>query len=60
MRHYIPLRDTALDTLHPRDPPIPTTADLKITEAEERMIDEFMPIQVMPGDTLNSWSFNTY
>jgi hypothetical protein len=52
MRHYIPLCDTALDTLHPRDPPIPTTADLGIAKVKERMIDEFMPIRAMSGDTL--------
>jgi hypothetical protein len=41
LRHYIPLRGTTLDLLHPRDredtPPSPR--DLEIAEAEEHMAD---------------------
>ena len=41
LRHYIPLRDTSLDTLHPREDTPPSNTDLEIAEAEERMATEF-------------------
>jgi transposase InsO family protein len=41
LRHFIPLRGTPLDTLHPREEIIPSSADLQIAEAEERMATEF-------------------
>ena len=43
LRHYIPLRGTPLDTLHPREDNIePSNDDLEIAEAEERMATEFI------------------
>jgi len=41
LRHYIPLRGTPLDTLHPREENEPSSDDLEVAEAEERMATEF-------------------
>ena len=41
LRHYIPLRGTPLDTLHPHEDTEPSNNDLDIAEAEERMVTEF-------------------
>ena len=41
LRHYIPLRGTPLDILHPREDTEPSCEDLDIAEAEERMATEF-------------------
>ncbi|CAK5280016.1 unnamed protein product [Mycena citricolor] len=42
LRHYIPLRDPTLDQKHPREGTTadPTTQDLEIAAAEERMAEE--------------------
>ncbi|CAK5266800.1 unnamed protein product [Mycena citricolor] len=42
LRHYIPLRDSTLDQKHPRRPETgdPSTQDLEIATAEERMAEE--------------------
>ena len=50
LRHYIPLRGTPLDTLHPREDTEPSKDDLEIAEAEERMATEFS--QNQSPDTL--------
>jgi transposase InsO family protein len=41
LRHYIPLRDTPLDVLYPREDAVPSNDDLEIAVAEERMAIEF-------------------
>ena len=41
LQHYIPLRGTPLDMLHPREDAEPSNEDLYIAEAEERMATEF-------------------
>ena len=40
LRPYIPLRGSTLDLIHPRDVAAPTTEDLEVAEAEERMADD--------------------
>ncbi|KAJ7164542.1 hypothetical protein C8R46DRAFT_1221051 [Mycena filopes] len=53
LRHYIPLRGTALDIRHPRDADegVPTAQDLEIAEAEERMA-HILSMMLAPGRTL--------
>jgi len=52
LRHYIPLRGTALDFQYPRDAgeTIPTKEDLEIAEAEEKMAD-ILSTLISPGYT---------
>jgi transposase InsO family protein len=50
LRHYIPLRNTPLDILYPREDTTPSKDDLDVAEAEERMATEFSQNQSL--DTL--------